>query len=213
MSDVERRIEALEKANRLWRYGAGLLASLLLIALTVAAKLPDEVPEVVQAKRIEVLAPDGRAAIVLSADADGSLLRLSAAGQNHDQAIALGADDEAVHLALMKHKEAPLLIARVDDAGSSLSLFDGRAPSQSPRAIVLRSAWADKQHQGGTTITLMKGWRKDGVQAGLFMQDAPDGSFLFLGGPQGKSVRVRVNQDNAKVDFIGENNKAIWTTP
>ena len=59
MSEIEKRIESLERINRRWRHMTGLFAVLLLISLTVGAKLPDSIPEVLKAKRIEVLAPDG----------------------------------------------------------------------------------------------------------------------------------------------------------
>jgi hypothetical protein len=82
MSDIERRIEAIEKANRRWRHAVGLLASVLLIALTIAivltiaAKMPDKVAEVLRAKRIEVLGPDGNPVIELKAEGDVSTLIL-----------------------------------------------------------------------------------------------------------------------------------------
>jgi hypothetical protein len=213
MSNLERRIEALEKANRRWRYLAGLLALLPLIALTVAAKLPDQVPDLLQAKCIEVLAPDGKPAIILKADSDGSSLRLTGCGPDHKRAIALEAYKEGVRLMLMKHAEAPLLSAQVDDNGSSLTLFDGRQPSQNPRSVVLRSACSTEFREGGAAICLMSSQRAQGVQAGLFMQEPPGGSSLLLGGPKGKTVSVRVNQENGKVDFVSISNKATWTFP
>ena len=56
MSEIEKRIESLERINRRWRYMTGLFAVLLLISLTVGAAIPDSIPEVLQARRIEVLA-------------------------------------------------------------------------------------------------------------------------------------------------------------
>jgi hypothetical protein len=213
MSNLECRIEALEKANRRWRYMAGLLALLPLIALTVAAKLPDKVPDLLQAKRIEVLAPDGKTAIILKADSDGSSLRLTSRGPAHKRVIALEAHTEGVDLMLMKHAEAPLLSAKVDDNGSSLFLFDGREPSQNPRSVVLRSACSTEFLEGGTAICLTSSQRKQDIQAGLFMQEAPVGSSLLLGGSKGKIVIVRANQDNGKVNVVSPSNNAIWTFP
>jgi hypothetical protein len=213
MSNLECRIEALEKANRRWRYVAGLLALLPLLALTVAAKLPDKVPDLLQAKRIEVLAPDGKTAIILKADSDGSSLRLTSRGPAHKRAIALEANTENVQLMLLKHAEAPLLRAQVDDNGSSLFLFDGRESSQKPRAVVLRSARSTKSREGGAAICLMSSQRKQDVQAGLFMQEVPVVSSLLLGGYKGKTVIVHTNQDSGKVDFVSPSNKATWTFP
>ena len=213
MLEIEKRIESLERINRRWRYMTGLFAVLLLISLTVGAKLPGSIPEVLQVRRIEVLNPDGKPGIVLSADGNRSAIGLTAQGQDHKRAISLMADREGVHLALMKHAEAPLFLARVDDNGSSLALFDGREPSQNPRGIILRSASPGEDHPGGTMINLMKGPRTAHIQAGLLMLGNGKGTSLLLGGDKGKSVNIRVNQEDGKVSIFGENNKAIWTMP
>ena len=213
MSEIEKRIESLERINRRWRYMTGLFAALLLISLTVGAKLPGSIPEVLQAKRIEVLTPDGKPGIVLSADANRSAIGLTAQGRDHKRAISLMADREGVHLALMKHAEAPLFLAKVDDNGSSLALFDGRQPSQNPRGIILRSASPAEDHPGGTMIHLMKGPRTADIHTGLLMLDNGKGASLLLGGDKGKSVNIRVNQEDGKVGFFGENDKVVWTMP
>ena len=213
MSEIERRIESLERINRRWRYMTGLFAALLFVSLTVGAKLHDSIPEVLQARRIEVLAHDGKPGIVLSADANRSAIGLTAQGQDHKRAISLMANREGVHLVLMKHAEAPLFLAKVDDNGSSLALFDGRQPSQNPRGIILRSASPAKDSPGGTMINLMKGPRTADIQAGLLMLENDKGTSLLLGGDKGKSVNIRVNQEDGKVGFFGKNDKVIWTMP
>lgn len=213
MSEIEKRIESLERINRRWRYMTGLFAALLLISLTVGAKLSDSIPEVLQARRIEVLAPDGKPGIVLSVDANRSAIGLTAQGRDHKRAISLMADREGVELVLMKHAEAPLFIARVNDNGSTVFLSDGREPSQKPRGIVLRSASPIGDSPGGTMINLMKGPRKADIQAGLLMLEDDKGTSLLLGGDKGKSVNIRVNQEDGKVGFFNENDKAIFTMP
>ncbi len=213
MLEIEKRIESLERINRRWRYMTGLFAVLLLISLTVGAKLPDSIPEVLQARRIEVLAPDGETGIVLSADSNGSAIVLTAPGQGHKRRIIMSAHREGVNLMLMKHAEAPLFIANVDDNGSSLSLFDAREPSQNPGGIILSSIYSPEVNLGGTSISLIKGPRKSDVQAGLSIQDNNKAASLFLGGDNEKSVNIRVNQENGKVGFLDKNNKVIFTMP
>jgi hypothetical protein len=213
MSEIEKRIESLERINRRWRYMTGLFAALLLISLTVGAALPDSIPEVLKARRIEVLAPDGKPGIVLSVDANRSAIGLTAQGRDHKRAISLMADREGVELVLMKHAEAPLFLARVNDSGSTVFISDGREPSQKPRSIVLRSTSPADDSPGGTMINLMKGPRKADIQAGLLMLENGKGTSLLLGGDKGKTVNIRVNQEDGKVGFLGENDKAIWTMP
>ncbi|UCG49713.1 MAG: hypothetical protein JSU94_08000 [Phycisphaerales bacterium] len=214
MSDIEHRIKALEKVNRRWRYATVSLAGILLIALVCAAKLRDEVPDLLQARRIQVLGPDGKPAIVLNAGTDGTYLRLTAQGKEHQRAIALGAHEEGVRLMLMKHKEAPLLIAEVKDDGSSLTLFDGREPTQRPGSISLGAKGPTEAGAGGTAIMLNKGMREE-LRAGLFMMEpteTTENSYLFLDGPK-RTATGRVNQENGKLEFVDKNNKAMWSTP
>jgi hypothetical protein len=213
MAEIEKRIELLERTNRRWRYMTGLFAVLLLISLAVGAKLPDSIPEVLQARRIEVLAPDGKPGIVLSADANRSVIGLAAQGPDHKRGISLMAYREGVELVLMKHAEAPLFLARVNDNGSTVLISDGREPSQKPRSIILRSVSPTEDSPGGTMINVMKGPRKADIHAGLLMLEDGSGASLLLGGDKGKSVNIRVNQQDGKVGFFSENSKAIWTTP
>ncbi len=213
MSEIEKRIESLERINRRWRYMTGLFAALLLISLTVGAALPDSIPEVLKARRIEVVAPDGKPGIVLLADANRSAIGLGAQGPDHKRAISLMAYREAVELVLMKHAEAPSFIARVNDNGTILKLSDGREPSQKPRSIILRSVTPAEDSPGGTMINLTKGPRKADIHAGLLMLEDGSGTSLLLGGDKGKSVNIRVDQQDGKVGFFGENDKVIGTMP
>lgn len=213
MLEIEKRIDSLERVNRRWRYMTGLFAALLLISLAVGAKLPDSIPQVLKAKRIEVLTPDGKTGIVLSADSDGSAIVLTAPGKGHRRRIIMSAHREGVNLMLMKHAEAPLLMANVDDNGSSLSLFDARQPSQNPGGIILSSIYSPEVNFGGTSIRLIKGPRKSDVQAGLSTQDNNKAASLFLSGDNEKSVNIRVSQKDGKVGFFNENNKAVFTMP
>jgi hypothetical protein len=191
----------------------GLFAALLLIALTVSAKPSASISEVLKAKRIEVLAPDGKTGIVLSVDSNGSNIGITAPGQDHKRVISLSADREGVHLMLMKHAEAPLLIVNVDDNGSSLSLFDGRERGRNRSGIILSSIYSDEVNLGATSINLQKGTAKGDAQAGLFIQDNNDAASLFLGGDSGKSVNIRVNQKDGNLGFFNENNKVIFIKP
>jgi len=227
MSNLECRVQALEKANRRWSYATALLGGVLLIGLATAMTMPDQVPDLLQTRRIEVLSPEGKPVIELSADSHGSTLTLLGqsqtsrhTGQASQRTISLAADKEGARLVLMKHKEAPLLTAQVDDAGSALVLFDGRQPSQEPRGIHLRSACPTEHTQGGTAVMLTHGWQKDKDtrRAGLFLEEPPGSSFLFLGGQQGKAAKVNVNQQSGKVDFVHvsrpfESETNIWSTP
>ena len=213
MLEIEKRLKSLERTNRRWRYATGLFAALPLVSLAVGAKAPDSIPDVLQARRIEVLAPDGKPAIVLKADTAGSSLSLTAQGKNHKRIIGLSAYEESVQLMLMKHAEAPLFFAMVDDKGSTLALSDGREPSQKPRSIILKSFSPTDDSPGATMLNFVKGQRKADIQAGLLMTEEGKGTSLLLGGDKGKSVHISVNQQDGRLGFFGENDKVLWTTP
>ena len=213
MSNLEHIIESLEKSLRSWRNTTLVLVGALLIALTCAATLPDKTQEVFRTRRLEVLAPDGCPAAVLSADKNSSYLTLTHPGAKRERVITLAATAESVHLILMKHKEAPVLVAQGDDTGSSLTLFDGREPSQTPRSICLASVMPTKNTVGGTSINLTRGQHKDSVQAGLYMADPPLGSALYLAGSPGQGASLRVNQQSGKVELLDQKNNPFWSTP
>jgi len=212
MSNIEYRIKALEKANRRLHSVAGLLGGILIITLVCAMKSPAIVHDTLQAKRLEIVTPDGKPAMVLSADVDGSTLNLTGYGDEHTRAIELRADKEGARLMLMKHMEAPLLTAQVDDSGAVLSLFDGHEPSESPKYIVLRSNYSTKQRHGGAGVFINQRNQKDSLKAGLIVDDSGK-SNLLLGDSEGKAVRVGVNQQNGKVEFVDRNGNGLWSTP
>ena len=117
--------------------------------------------------------------------------------------------------ALETGKAVPLLRFDGNDEGASLALFDGREPSQKPTMIALRTQWSKEEKRGFSAITLTKGGRKDEMRAGLFMQetDTMEGSHLQLGGDEGKTAPVRVNQKNGKLEVWDQDGKGKWTTP
>ena len=203
MSDVESRLVALEKAVRRWRYAAFVTGVVLLIGAIGAASAPDNVRDVLRARRIEVLAPDGEPAIVLRADIHGSSLSLTARDPNHRRMVTLAADQDETRLMLMKHEEAALFSVSVNDAGATLSLFDGREPSQRPRGIILRSACPNEDDErGGAGMMLMRGHKRSDVEASLSVRD-PDGkASLMLGESGADDVVLRVDPKDGKLDFL-----------
>jgi hypothetical protein len=244
MSDLERRIETLEKVSRRWRYAAVSLVGIMLIALVSGGKPADDVPDLLQARRIEVLRPDGKPGIVLQANDKGSGLSIrawaesnkdrdpavvleanknrsglsvTARGNGHQRGISFGANGESVGMVFMKHKEYPLLKFDGNDDGCMLAMFDGHEPSQNPTTILLKTEWSEEDKRGLTGIALAKEreMHLNDMRAGLFMgeTDAMEMSYLQLGGSQGKTAIVKVNQENGKLEVTDQGNKGMWTTP
>ncbi len=213
MATLEERVAGLERAARRWRYAAVVLGMLLAVGVTVAAKKPEGVPEVLRAKRIEVVRPDGAVAIELRAEDRQAWLSLRGT-RDGERSIGFFATEEEVFLTLMKNKEAPLLMARVGYYGALLHLSDGREPSQGPNRIALGSVHNDQNPHGLATLSFFRGSGLKSVEeAGFHLEGSSQGTFLLLGGPEGKRAKVRVEQETGKVNFLDDNNKLIWSTP
>jgi len=213
MSDIERRIAKLEKASRYWRGATLVLVVLFLTFLIGAASPSGRIPAVLKAKRIELIGSNGKPVIIMGSQGRGSALSMIEYGSKRRRAIGLSVDENAARLILMKHSDAPLLIAQVDNTGSSITLSDGREPSEHPKSVVMRSVYASGNVAGGTGITLMKGPYKKDVEASLSIEDWPQGPALLLGGTEGKAARLLVNQESGKVEFQSREGAPIWATP
>jgi hypothetical protein len=201
------------------------------------------VPDLLRARRIEVLRPDGKPGIVLEANKDKSGLRMrawaesnkdrdpsvvlearkngsgvsiTARGNLDQRGISFGANEESVGLAMMKHKECPLLHFDGNDDGCMLAMFDGREPSQEPRGILLRTQRPAEGMRAGTMIALTRGSSKVDMRAGIFIMEpteTAEKTYLQLAGSQGKTATVIVNQENGKLEVWDQGSKAMWTTP
>lgn len=201
MNDLERRIASLERCNRRWRYAAWTVGALLLIVSAVAAKAPEKVPEVLQAKRIEVLAPDGRRAIVLQGDRNGSSLLLTGRGEHRQRAISLTADQEGTRLMLMRDKESPLISLLTADAGATLALYDGRSSSQRPRSIVMRSLQSTDRYRGGASLIVSRGQRDSDIEAMLAVREPDNKVALRLGDTTAADVSLQIDAQEGKLAF------------
>lgn len=69
MKSLEQRIEALERSNRRWRYGA--VALMLALGFSAAAKSPPSVVDVTRTRTIEIVNQQGIVVAKITATADG----------------------------------------------------------------------------------------------------------------------------------------------
>ena len=210
MRTLEERVTALEGSNRRWRLAAGLLGLLLLIGVAVAARRDGPAGSVVRTRRLVVLAPDGQASIILSADDRQAMLSLR--GGDGERGILLGADEEAVQLILMKNQEAPLFSARAEDQGASLWIWDGREQSEKPNAIVMSSMYSGRRGGGQAMVNLTRGLQSSDIEAGLYMGGRSQGTFLLLGGRRDKTAKLQVDQRTGRIEFLDEDDKVIWSS-
>ena len=181
MNELEKRIESLELCNRRWWRAAWITATVVLAGLMVAAKTPEGADNVLRAKRIEVLAPDGTPAIVLSADDHNASLTISAPAEESDHAIALNAGKDGTQLMMMRGKESPLFLVLTDEAGSTLALSANHELKERSRSISLRSIRRTDRYGGGAYIMLARngGHKRADIDA-MFSVREPDGKVAIV---------------------------------
>ena len=142
MSDIEARVARLERANRRYR---GMLVALLVAAGAIATTAYDNsIPDVVRARRFEVIDTSGAILFEASSDADGgrAVVRRRGGGggmlftNNAGGALGLLSPDGKVPvragispkgglLVLTNEQDAFVLVAAADDSsGGAMILYD-----------------------------------------------------------------------------------------
>ena len=126
-SSLEERVASLERSNRRWR-AAGVSVLLAAgICFLVAAEQPPAPAEILQARRIELIGPGGKADIVLEAKPDATSLAVW--GPDHQHAAVLVARQDKTAMMLMKNKDAPEVFAEAVEQGGQIGVTDGRDSS------------------------------------------------------------------------------------
>lgn len=123
-SSLEERVALLERSNRRWRRVCVCLLLLAVIGFGVAAEQPPAPAEILQARRIELIGPDGKADIVLDAKPDATSLAVW--GPDHQHAAVLVARQDKTAMMLMKNKDAPEVFAEAVEQGGQIGVTDGR---------------------------------------------------------------------------------------
>lgn len=74
MQTIEQRLEALERSNRCWKTAGLTMGALLLAISSMAAALPSYIPDVLFARRVEIVNEQGqRVAVLGQVNGQGSL--------------------------------------------------------------------------------------------------------------------------------------------
>ena len=67
--DIERRVERLERENRRLKVAGGAVVAVLLTVALVGAVMPQEIPEIIEARGFRVIDADGTMRVLMTAEA------------------------------------------------------------------------------------------------------------------------------------------------
>lgn len=206
MNDLlEQRVQRLEQSNRRWRSACVALLLAMGAALIVSAQpAAPPVAELIQARRIEVIDPQGHPAIVLQAKADAASLAVW--GPDHQHAAVLVGQQTKSALMLMKNNQTPEVFAEAVDTGGAIGVTDGRSPSEAhaDRAALNISGGP----QGFAIFHVVNG------QPESRLSFSKNGGGLELRSPGGKAVTRIVGSDaGGRVQIVNPQGQITWEAP
>jgi len=200
---LEERMTRLERSNRRWRAACLGLVLLVGIGFVVAAESAPPPAEIIQAKRIEVIGPDGKAAIVMEAKPDATSFAVW--GPDHEHAAVLVAKVDKTAMMLMKNKGAPEVFAEAVDQGGQIGVTDGRDQTIAMERAALNISGSSS---GFSIFHVVNGHPESRLSFSKL------GGGLELRTPGGKAVtRVIGAEKGGRVEIIDGEGKAVWSAP
>jgi len=187
------RLGRLERSNRHWR--ACTVGLMLAIGcwLLVSAEKATPPAEIIQAKRIELIGSDGKAAIVMEAQNDANSLTVW--GPDHEHAAVLVAQPR---------RAAVEVSAEAADPGGQIAVTDGKSAADGARSSISLSGGPN----GFSLFHLFNG------------RPASQLSFSKLGGglelrtPGSKAAtRILGSDRGGHVEILNADGQAIWSAP
>lgn len=199
----EERLTRLERSNRRWRVVCIALLSLVGIGLIAAAEKAPAPAEILQAKRIELIGPDGKAAIVMEAKPDATSLAVW--GPDHEHAAVLVAKPDKTAMMLLKNKDAPEVYAEAVDQGGQIGVTDGRDVAGATDRAALNMSGSPS---GFSIFHVVNGRPESRLSFSKL------GGGLELRTPGGKAVTRVVGADKgSRVEIIDSTGNLVWSAP
>lgn len=202
-SSLEERLTRLERSNRRWRMACLAILSISAFAFIVAAEKAPPPAEIIQAKRFELIGPDGKAAIVMEAKPDATSFAIW--GPDHEHAAVLVARQDKTAMMLMKNKGAPEVFAEAVDQGGQIGVTDGRDTTNTTDRAALNISGSAS---GFSIFHLVNGHPESRLSFSKL------GGGLELRTPGGKAVtRVIGAERGGRVEIIDSEGKTVWAEP
>lgn len=201
--NFEERLARLERSNRRWRAGCFALLSLIGIGLIAAAEKAPAPAELLQAKRFELIGPDGKPALEMEAKPDATSLAIW--GPDHEHAALLVARQDKTAMMLLKNKDAPEVYAEAVDQGGQIGVTDGRDVAGATDRAALNMSGSPT----GFSIFHMVNGRPESR-----LSFSKLGGGLELRTPGGKAVtRVVGAEKGSRVEILDDAGNLVWSAP
>jgi hypothetical protein len=208
---LEGQVRRIRRDAGFYRGAAGALAMALAgVALLAAAQQP-AVPEVVQARRFEVINGEGNVVVAASSDPAGGQVTIWSTGRG--SVVRLGANKEGGDLALWNNQGRNVLGAFATEAGAEVGLWSadgtraqrlhsaaagGQVDLYGPRAQLALSASGGAE---GGAITLLNGLGSPVLAANADEQGA--GSILALDAAGHRCFGAGASERGGRVQVFG----------
>jgi hypothetical protein len=204
MDDLfEERLTRLERSNRLWRTACVVILLIGALGFVIAAEKAEPPAEIIQAKRFELIGPDGKAAIVMEAKPDATSFAVW--GPDHEHAAVLVARQDKTAMMLMKNKDAPEVFAEAVEQGGQIGVTDGRDTANNPDRSALNMSGSAS---GFSIFHVVNGHPESRLSFSKL------GGGLELRTPGGKAVtRVIGAERGGRVEIIDSDGKTVWSEP
>jgi hypothetical protein len=199
LSRIEASLASAERRARRWRAGALVCGGLLGATLLAAAAQDAGVPDVLRARRLEIVGAEDQVVLMLRAgDTGGQLDVWNAKGAN---IVRIAGNDEGGDVAVWNNASAPVaglfatkLGGRVEAGDATGSVLAALARGEEGGALVLSGA--------GENASSLRA--EAGAAGAVLSMRRTDGSVGFLAGvAQGAAVLSMRNQAGKEILFAG----------
>jgi hypothetical protein len=179
------------------------MVALIGIGILSGAEKAPAPAEIIQAKRIELIGPDGKACIVMEATTDATSLAVW--GPDHQHAAVLVAQPTKTAMMLMKNKDAPEVFAQAVDQGGQIGVTDGRTDASAGDRAALNISGSST---GFSIFHVVNGRSESRLSFSKL------GGGLELRTPGGKAVTRIIGADKGgRIEIIDSEGKSIWSEP
>ena len=219
---IEQRIERIEKDNRLLKWAMTALCVMAVGALVAGQTAIEAIPDVIRAKKIEVVDRNGRPVITLVAGLEGGTCMLWRTDGSKAASLRANATGGGLTLANRKGKNILNAGATESEQGGILQILNQESAiglalgaAKDGGSLLLGNGpehpflFASRDERGGyLALADLDGLRTIG------MQTTPAGGFVWVANKRGKFVAgMSAYPHGGQVETLDNAGKKTWVSP